>query len=143
MSTCRIVRGMPLALLRRYVIMLSVNVVPGHWFRFGTREPGARSQEPGARRCNREYAIPRRDWQTGATEWFNPAQPWPKPAPGFWLLTPVCYDPRVFRLLLLAHLLGLALGFGALLCQLVVLGRSKTLAGAAERIGSEHVAASI
>jgi hypothetical protein len=37
----------------------------------------------------------------------------------------------------------MGLGFGALLCQLVVLGRSKTLEAATARIGYEQAAASI
>ena len=45
--------------------------------------------------------------------------------------------------LLLVHLVGIALGLGALVCQLLVLGRFKTAAAAVERIGSEHAAAAI
>jgi hypothetical protein len=49
----------------------------------------------------------------------------------------------VLRLFLLCHELGLALSFGALICQLVLLGRFKAAPATAERVGSERSAAAI
>jgi hypothetical protein len=49
----------------------------------------------------------------------------------------------VVRLLVTAHLIGLGLGLGALVCQLVVLGRFKAASSAPARIGSETAAQTI
>src|SRR5881296_1094596 len=52
-------------------------------------------------------------------------------------------EPGVLGLLLLLHLVGLALGMGALVCQLVLLERHKSARDPAARIGSEEMARAV
>jgi len=49
----------------------------------------------------------------------------------------------MFRFLLLLHLVGLALGLGGLLCQLILLAKFRRANDITERAGSERMAGSV